>query len=563
VEIAASSPLSNLLGVRIDRPLAEEDEGRRFAATDPEGAACEALVLRPELATPAALAALEQATAAVRDAAVAGVHGRTIVSDGEHALALGPELRGECLATHLGRRGRLPWDEALAIAAALGRRLSGLHHRGLVFGGLRPTTVWIDSNGAITLRDVGLARNDLGPRGAAMAAPEQVAGGGFDAAADIYALASLLYALASGRPLFTGALAQVLMMQRFKEPPPLRRVDPTLEISTATEAALLRALDKRPARRFASIDGLLDALTAARRSPDRRGPDREQTAVHPLPSPDIEPTAMIAAPLVSGTLGASRPGPLRSPGLAPAKTPEASQPPTGGDSAPVAREALASPEAPATESPPPPQEGARPPAPDIERTEIRLPAYQPPAKAQASGILEPRAKAKAPASGPLEPLTQTAARVPMTASATEAYPGERRPEVPVDAAVTRVARRPKVAVDAEATALLPPLHLAAPAEERTAMIPGFGGARLGDASGREPLSAGPAPVSTAGEPKAAARRPKAERSLARGPDRSLRALVTAVRRSFRWLWSLRSRLLAAIRRVARLILRARHLRRHR
>jgi hypothetical protein len=149
----------------------------------------------------------------------------------------------------------------------------------------------------------------------------------------------------------------------------------------------------------------------------------------------------------------------------------------------------------------------------------------------------------------------------MTASATEAYPGERRPEVPVDAAVTRVARRPKV--DAEATALLPPLHLAAPAEERTAMIPGFGGARLGDASGREPLSAGPAPVSTAGEPKAAARRPKAERSLARRPDRSLRALVTAVRRSFRWLWSLRSRLLAAIRRVARLILRARHLRRHR
>ncbi|MCA9663484.1 MAG: hypothetical protein KC486_34455, partial [Myxococcales bacterium] len=384
--------------MRLDRPLAEEDEGWRFAATDPQGAACEALVLRPELATPAAIAACKEATAAVRDAAVAGVYSRTIVSDGEHALALGPELRGECLATHLDRRGRLPWDEALALAAALGRRLSGLHRRGLAFGGLRPSTVWIDPSGAIALRDVGLARNDLGPRGAATAAPEQVAGGGFDAAADIYALAALLYVLASGRPLFTGALAQVLMMQRFKEPPPLRRVDPALGISTATEAALLRALDKRPARRFASIDGLLDALTAARQSPDVRAPDREQTAIHSVPSPDIEPTAMIAAPLVSGTLGASRPGP-QGPGFAPASAPA-----TGAASAPAAREARASPVAQPAESPPAPREDALRRAPAVERTEIRLPAYPPPA--QARGRLDPPAQAEA-------------ARVPTPAGAAE------------------------------------------------------------------------------------------------------------------------------------------------
>src|SRR5690606_15237274 len=175
-------------------------------------------------------------------------------------------LDGEDLGALQRRLGRLPWSAVREIGVTIGELLGGLHRAGVVFGGLRPSKCFVDRSGRIWLRDVGLARNEATPAGAPWMSPEQPAGAPaaeIDARTDIYALGAILHALLAGEHLFAGTPVQVAMMQRFKAPRPLRKIDRAIEVPTAIEAGILRALEKDPRRRFASIDDLVEVLTDA------------------------------------------------------------------------------------------------------------------------------------------------------------------------------------------------------------------------------------------------------------------------------------------------------------
>jgi serine/threonine protein kinase len=90
--------------------------------------------------------------------------------------------------------------------------------------------------------------------------PEQASGEReLDGRADIYALGCVLYEMLAGQPPFSGSTAQSIMARHAIDAvPPLHTVRP---VSPEVEAAVLKALAKVPADRFATATQFRQALS--------------------------------------------------------------------------------------------------------------------------------------------------------------------------------------------------------------------------------------------------------------------------------------------------------------
>ncbi|HSK03937.1 MAG TPA: serine/threonine-protein kinase [Kofleriaceae bacterium] len=176
--------------------------------------------------------------------------------DGRPYLAM--ELAaGEDLRRLIAAPERLPRARALAIVAAACDAAAHLHAHGWVHGDLGPDNLIVDDADRLVLVDLGVARRAGagGPvRGTdAYMAPEQVRGGAWTPATDVFALGVVLWELIAGARLFhRGApwLTQAAVVEA--EPPPLP--DPALD------AIARAALAKDPARRTASAAELAARL---------------------------------------------------------------------------------------------------------------------------------------------------------------------------------------------------------------------------------------------------------------------------------------------------------------
>jgi serine/threonine-protein kinase len=152
---------------------------------------------------------------------------------------------------------RLPRARAVAIAAAACDAAAHLHAQGWVHGDLSPSNLIVDEHDRVVVVDLGVARpaGVGGPvRGShAYMAPEQVRGGAWTPATDVFALGVVLWELVSGTRLFHRGppwLSQAAVIE--EEAPPL--ADPALD------AIAQAALAKDPARRMASAAELAARL---------------------------------------------------------------------------------------------------------------------------------------------------------------------------------------------------------------------------------------------------------------------------------------------------------------
>jgi serine/threonine-protein kinase len=183
-------------------------------------------------------------------------------------------ITGESLATVLEREHSIDPARAVAIALQVCKALSAAHAAGIVHRDVKPSNIMLSQGppgetDKVTLLDFGIAK----PTGPATAltqaggiigtldymAPEQIAGEAVDGRVDQYALAATVVRMISGECLFPGTnVASVLHHQLLKVPPSLRERVPTAP--APLDAALRRALEKKPGDRFATIDDFAAAL---------------------------------------------------------------------------------------------------------------------------------------------------------------------------------------------------------------------------------------------------------------------------------------------------------------
>ncbi len=184
-----------------------------------------------------------------------------------------PYVEGETLREQIDREKQLPLEHSLAIVRQVASALGYAHSHGVIHRDIKPENILLQGTQAV-VADFGIARaisaaggERLTETGLAIGtpgymSPEQATGERtVDARSDIYALGCVLYEMLAGQPPFTGATAQAILARRLAEPvPPLRTVRET--VPTSVEQAILKALARVPADRFATIEEFSAALEA-------------------------------------------------------------------------------------------------------------------------------------------------------------------------------------------------------------------------------------------------------------------------------------------------------------
>jgi len=180
-----------------------------------------------------------------------------------------PYVQGENLQDLMQREQQLTTERAMTITRAVGSALAHAHEQGVIHRDIKPDNILLDGE-RVMVADFGVARavsemhEKLTATGMIVGtpvymSPEQAAGEKeIDGRADQYALASVLYEMVSGEPPFKGPTPAATLMRRFAGPPrPLR---PVIDVPEAVERTIMRALDKEPNARFATVAEFLDAL---------------------------------------------------------------------------------------------------------------------------------------------------------------------------------------------------------------------------------------------------------------------------------------------------------------
>jgi serine/threonine-protein kinase len=195
-----------------------------------------------------------------------------------------PFVQGESLRDRLKRERQLPVDEAIRIAVAVASALDYAHRHNVIHRDLKPENILLhDGQPLVTDFGIALAITHAGgtrvtQTGLSLGtpqymSPEQATGDRvIDARTDIYSLAAVLYEMLTGEAPHTGSTVQAIIAKVLTDKPRhVRHLRDT--VPEHVDAALMRALAKLPADRFASASEFADALTNPRavvRPPDAR-----------------------------------------------------------------------------------------------------------------------------------------------------------------------------------------------------------------------------------------------------------------------------------------------------
>ncbi len=183
-----------------------------------------------------------------------------------------PYVEGESLRDRLNREKQLPVEDAVRIAREVADALEYAHQHGIVHRDIKPENILLHGGHAM-VADFGIAlaasRSDGGTRmtetGMSLGtphymSPEQSMGEReITPKADIYALGCVLYEMLTAEPPFVGATAQAIIARVMTEEPRSLTLQ-RRTIPPHVEAAVLTALAKLPADRFASAAQFADAL---------------------------------------------------------------------------------------------------------------------------------------------------------------------------------------------------------------------------------------------------------------------------------------------------------------
>ena len=182
-----------------------------------------------------------------------------------------PYVDGETLRSRLTREGRLGVGEAMRLARQVAAALQHAHAHGIVHRDVKPENVLLQGSHAL-VADFGIALaldhaagERLTQTGLTLGtpqymAPEQAAGEReLDARVDIYALGAVTYEMLAGQSPFAAPSRQAVVQRMLAEMPAALAMHRT-DVSPSIDAAVARAMAKRPDDRFPSAEAFAAAL---------------------------------------------------------------------------------------------------------------------------------------------------------------------------------------------------------------------------------------------------------------------------------------------------------------
>jgi len=259
----------------IKSPLGEGGMGVVFRALDTKLHREVALKLLPDhfADDPERLARFQreaQVLASLNHPNIAQIHG---LEDSTAQTCIVMELvEGETLQERL-KRGLIPVDEALPMAAQIAVALEAAHERGIVHRDLKPANIKLTPDGKVKVLDFGLAKafqeehsptlsNSPTLMGesapgvilgtAAYMSPEQARGKDADRSSDIWAFGCVLYEMLTAHPTVEGETVGEILAGVFKAEPDWSRLP--AETPEAVRRLLRRCLQKDRSRRLNSAN---------------------------------------------------------------------------------------------------------------------------------------------------------------------------------------------------------------------------------------------------------------------------------------------------------------------
>ena len=182
-----------------------------------------------------------------------------------------PYVEGETVRDRISREKQLPVADAVRIANEVASALDYAHRHGVIHRDIKPENILLHDNRAL-VADFGIALAASKAGGTRMTetgmclgtphymSPEQAMGEReITARSDVYALGCVLYEMLTGDPPFTGSTAQAIVARVVTESP-RSLTSQRHTIPPQVEAAVLTALEKLPADRFATAAEFAAAL---------------------------------------------------------------------------------------------------------------------------------------------------------------------------------------------------------------------------------------------------------------------------------------------------------------
>ncbi|MEO8201029.1 MAG: protein kinase [Gemmatimonadota bacterium] len=229
-------------------------------------------VLRPELA---AVIGAERFLSEIRTTAnLQHPHILPLFDSGEadsFLFYVMPLVEGESLRDRLIREKQLPVADAVRIATEVAGALDYAHRHNVIHRDIKPENILLHDGRAL-VADFGIALAASKAGGTRMTetgmslgtphymSPEQAMGEReITARSDVYALGAITYEMLVGEPPFTGPTAQAIIARVMTEEPRSLTFQ-RRTIPPHVEAAVLTALSKLPADRFATAKEFIQAL---------------------------------------------------------------------------------------------------------------------------------------------------------------------------------------------------------------------------------------------------------------------------------------------------------------
>ncbi len=199
-------------------------------------------------------------------------------TDDDRTYAVMELLEGETLRERL-RRESIGWRQAVRLGISIAEGLSAAHAKEIVHRDVKPSNIFLTSEGAVKILDFGLAQVDdaaaslPSPEGTTASletdpgsvlgtpgymAPEQIRGQTSDARSDVFSLGCVIYEMISGSGPFERSTAADSLAATLKDEPDLSALPN--EVPAELRRIVAHGLERDPDRRFQSARDLAFAL---------------------------------------------------------------------------------------------------------------------------------------------------------------------------------------------------------------------------------------------------------------------------------------------------------------